>query len=280
MLTRELRRQALSPARVSPSLEALEKQIDADSQAAVARAERLDALGADRDRAYTRSTTKNVIGVIEGSGPHAEETVVIGGHYDHLGRGGLFSGSLACSRTHIHNGADDNASGTAMVLEMARRLGARRDPPPRRVVFMAFSGEERGLLGSQYYVKHPLFPLDSTVMMFNCDMVGRLNDKNELTMIGTGTLAGPRRPGRCPGQVGRPDDQEGRRDDRRVRRQRPPVVLSQGHPGPVRLHGRASRLPPAQRRLGPDQLRRHGADRRLPGAAPARRHPPSPSARR
>ena len=77
-----------------------------------------------------------------------------------------------------------------MVLELARRLGARRDPPPRRVVFIAFSGEEKGLLGSLYYVSHPLFPLSSTVMMINCDMVGRLNTKNELTMIGTGTTPG------------------------------------------------------------------------------------------
>ena len=74
-------------------------------------------------------------------------------------------GSLAFFSNDIHNGADDNASGTAMVVEMARRLGARRDPLPRRVVFMAFSGEERGLLGSQYYVEHPVFPLKSTVMM-------------------------------------------------------------------------------------------------------------------
>ncbi len=131
-----------------------------------------------------------MIGVIEGSGPHSEETVVIGGHYDHLGHGGFFSGSLAVFSRAIHNGADDNASGTSMILELARRIGARRDPPPRRVVFMAFSGEERGLLGSQYYVQNPLFPLASTVMMFNCDMVGRLNDKNELTMIGTGTSPG------------------------------------------------------------------------------------------
>ena len=77
-----------------------------------------------------------------------------------------------------------------MVLEMARRLAARRDPLPRRVVFIAFSGEERGLLGSQYYVEHPLYPLASTVMMINFDMVGRLNGKNELTMIGTGTTPG------------------------------------------------------------------------------------------
>ena len=101
-----------------------------------------------------------MVGVLEGAGPHADETVVIGGHYDHLGHGGMMSGSLAFFSNDIHNGADDNASGTAMVLELARRLGARRDPPPRRVVFIAFSGEERGLLGSQYYVEHPLFPLD------------------------------------------------------------------------------------------------------------------------
>ena len=134
--------------------------------------------------------TKNVVGVLEGAGPHAQETVIIGGHYDHLGRGGMLSGSLAFFSKEIHNGADDNASGTSMVLELARRLGARRDPPPRRVVFMAFSGEERGLLGSQYYVNHPLYPLDQTVMMINCDMVGRLNAQSELTMIGTSTTAG------------------------------------------------------------------------------------------
>ena len=85
------------------------------------------------------------------------------------------SGSLSVFSKDIHNGADDNASGTSMVLELARRLAARRDPLPRRVVFMAFSGEERGLLGSRYYVEHPLIPLDETVMMINCDMVGRLN---------------------------------------------------------------------------------------------------------
>jgi len=134
--------------------------------------------------------TKNVIGVLEGSGPLAEETVVLGGHYDHLGRGGMTSGSLAFFSNDIHNGADDNASGTSMVMELARRMGARPDPPARRVVFMAFSGEERGLLGSQYYVEHPLFPLKSTVMMINCDMVGRLDTKNDLQMVGTGTTAG------------------------------------------------------------------------------------------
>ncbi len=137
-----------------------------------------------------KTETKNVIGVLPGSGPHADETVVIGGHYDHLGHGGLMSGSLSVFSHDIHNGADDNASGTSMVLELARRLAARREPLPRRVVFIAFSGEERGLLGSQYYVEHPLIPLGETVMMINCDMVGRLNSRGELTMVGTGSTQG------------------------------------------------------------------------------------------
>ena len=91
---------------------------------------------------------------------------------------------------NIHNGADDNASGTAMVLEMARRLAKRPDPLPRRVVFMAFSGEEKGLLGSLHYVGHPLYPLAKTVFMVNFDMVGRLNEQDELTLFGTGSTPG------------------------------------------------------------------------------------------
>ncbi len=169
-----------------PSLTELEQQIDQDLKP---RTRELKGVSLSSRITIDRPSieTKNVVGVLEGSGPNAAETVVVGGHYDHLGRGGLMSGSLAFLSSDIHNGADDNASGTAMVLEIARRLAARRDPLPRRVVFIAFSGEERGLLGSQHYVDHPLFPLDSTVMMVNFDMVGRLNDKNELTMIGTGT---------------------------------------------------------------------------------------------
>ena len=135
-------------------------------------------------------TTRNVVGVLDGAGPLADETVVVGAHYDHLGHGGLRSGSLAFLSSDIHNGADDNASGTSMVLELARRLARRPDPLPRRVVFVAFSGEERGLLGSKHYVEHPPFPLAGTVLMTNFDMVGRLNDKNELTLYGTGTTPG------------------------------------------------------------------------------------------
>src|SRR5207248_8313672 len=111
----------------------------------------------------------NVVGVLEGSGPLADETVVVGAHYDHLGHGGLLSGSLAFLSRDIHNGADDNASGTAMVLEMARRLARRPDPLPRRVVFLAFSGEGKGPLGSRHYVEHPLIPFRKTVRMVNSD---------------------------------------------------------------------------------------------------------------
>jgi hypothetical protein len=172
-----------------PALKTLETQIDADLRPR-SRALRGWTLRLKYDIDRMPIETKNVVGVLEGSGPLADETIVVGAHYDHLGHGGLFSGSLALLSKDIHNGADDNASGTAMVLEMARRLARREDPLPRRVVFMAFSGEERGLLGSKYYVEHPLYPLKSTVLMVNFDMVGRLNRESELTIYGTGTSPG------------------------------------------------------------------------------------------
>lgn len=172
-----------------PNLAELEAQIDRDLKP---RSRELNGLSLTSHITVDRPSieTKNVVGVLEGSGPNADETIVVGGHYDHLGRGGMLSGSLAFLSADIHNGADDNASGTAMVLELARRLAARPDAPPRRIVFIAFSGEERGLLGSQHYADNPLFPLDSTVLMFNFDMVGRLDPKGELTMIGTGSSPG------------------------------------------------------------------------------------------
>lgn len=127
----------------------------------------------------------NVCGVIEGEGPHADETIVIGGHYDHLGLGGF--GSRTPDRYgEIHNGADDNATGTAAVMELARRFAQSEKKPSRRLVFIAFSGEERGLLGSYHYVKDPIYPLDKTVAMVNFDMIGWLRN-DDLTIYGTGT---------------------------------------------------------------------------------------------
>ena len=126
----------------------------------------------------------NVIGILEGSDPQLKnEAVIIGAHYDHLGHGG--SGSLAANSTEIHHGADDNASGTTAVIELARQF-AKEKRPKRTLIFMTFGGEEEGLLGSKFYVNNPAWPLEKTVAMINLDMVGRLNE-NKLTVGGIGT---------------------------------------------------------------------------------------------
>jgi hypothetical protein len=117
---------------------------------------------------------KNVIGILPGRDPVLRnQTVVLGAHYDHLGLGGF--GSLDPDSTgKVHNGADDNASGVAGLIQVAARLAA--SPPLRTVVFIGFSGEELGLLGSAYYVKQPIYPVDNTLAMVNLDMVGRLRN--------------------------------------------------------------------------------------------------------
>jgi Zn-dependent M28 family amino/carboxypeptidase len=129
----------------------------------------------------------NVIGLLPGSDPKLkDEAIVIGAHYDHLGRGG--EGSLAPREGDIHHGADDNASGVAGMLELARIFSAQAARPKRTIVFIAFSGEEEGLLGSNYYVNHPIVPLAQTVAMINMDMIGRLKDQ-KLIIGGVGTAA-------------------------------------------------------------------------------------------
>lgn len=130
-------------------------------------------------------TLRNVVATLPGHGKAADEALVVGAHYDHLGRGGW--GSLAARDTDaIHNGADDNASGTAVLLEVARQLASSPEPLQRRVVFVAFSAEELGLIGSRKYVQSPLVPLSQTIGMLNLDMVGRLRG-DKLTVYGTGT---------------------------------------------------------------------------------------------
>lgn len=130
--------------------------------------------------------TSNIIGVIEGEGPNAHETIVVGAHYDHLGDGAYGSRARAKQRGLIHNGADDNATGTAAVMELARRFAARDKKPGRRIVFICFTAEEMGLLGAYHYVQNPTFPLDDTVAMINFDMIGWLRDDN-LTLYGWNT---------------------------------------------------------------------------------------------
>ena len=131
-----------------------------------------------------RREARNVAALLPGSDPHGGQTLVIGAHYDHLGLGG--AGSLSPNAVgEVHNGADDNASGTAVLIEAARELVAG----PRfaqNVLFIAFTGEERGLWGSAHYMESPLRPLDGTIAMLNLDMVGRVSD-DLLTVFGTGT---------------------------------------------------------------------------------------------
>ncbi len=131
-------------------------------------------------------TGYNVIGILAGTDPKLKnEAFVIGAHYDHLGHGG--EGSLALNSKEIHHGADDNASGVAAIIEMARQFSRERKNK-RTIIFIAFSGEEEGLLGSKYYVNNPVFPIESTVAMINLDMVGRLHD-DKLTIGGIGTAS-------------------------------------------------------------------------------------------
>ncbi|HHG83654.1 MAG TPA: M28 family peptidase, partial [Bacteroidetes bacterium] len=129
-----------------------------------------------------RRTGHNVVAKMDHGAPY---TIVIGAHFDHLGMG--TEGSLYRGEPAVHNGADDNASGTAMLIELAHSLN---DQPYKRFnyVFIAFSGEERGLLGSNYFCKNPSIDLDKVSCMINFDMVGRLDKtKNTLGINGVGT---------------------------------------------------------------------------------------------
>ncbi len=129
----------------------------------------------------------NVVGILEGSDSKLKhEVIVIGAHYDHLGRGG--QGSLASREGEIHHGADDNASGIAGLLELARMFAEERKSVRRTIIFIAFSGEEEGLLGSSYYVRNPALPLVQTIAMINLDMIGRMKE-NKLMVGGVGTSA-------------------------------------------------------------------------------------------
>jgi hypothetical protein len=129
------------------------------------------------------SATRNVVAIIPGTSPALKgEVVVVGAHYDHLGAGGF--GALDTT-TAVHNGADDNASGTAALLEIGRLLANRR--PSRTIVLVAFSGEELGTLGSSYFVQHAVpLPIDSLYAMLNLDMVGRLRNAR-LIALGAAT---------------------------------------------------------------------------------------------
>lgn len=147
---------------------------------------------ANVDLQLTSVKTQNVVGLMEGSDPVLKnQVIVVGAHYDHLGMGGPGSGSRKPDTSAVHNGADDNASGVAAVIELARTLYLRKASLKRSVLFVAFSAEEMGLLGSSWFTSHPLTDLNNIDLMINFDMVGRMNtDKPVVAIGGTGTFLG------------------------------------------------------------------------------------------
>jgi len=154
-----------------PSLDQLQRQIDKERRNA---STPLSGVRVSGTVAYKSNDllARNVIGVLPGMGPRAGEYVVIGAHYDHVG----------VRRGRIYNGADDNASGTAGVIELARAL-SRTPYRDRSVICMTFSGEEIGLLGSQHFVDDPTVDHDSITAMINMDMIGRLTPDDEANML-------------------------------------------------------------------------------------------------
>lgn len=143
------------------------------------------------DLQLNKQLTQNVYGILEGSDASLKnEYIIIGAHYDHLGFGGPGSGSRMPDTVVVHNGADDNASGVAGLIEMAQKLYAEKNKLKRSVIFVAFSAEELGLLGSKYFAKN--LPVKTTQIkaMVNFDMIGRLQTTDPYILIsGTGTSA-------------------------------------------------------------------------------------------
>jgi hypothetical protein len=179
-----LRRDEMKPLLDASGLEAVAREIDRDLMprsrplpgATVRYVERLS---------LNRKTVGNVVGILPGSDPsRAAEAVVIGGHYDHVGLGGRNSAAPELTG-EIHNGADDNASGTASIIEIAREAVQQRARFPRTLVFIAFAAEERGLIGSERYVRDAAFPIDRTIAMLNLDMVGRSRGSVDVSGIET-----------------------------------------------------------------------------------------------
>ena len=126
----------------------------------------------------------NVVAILPGADRRLRgQNIVIGAHFDHLGVG-RFGDPNPDTVATLHNGADDNASGTADVLEIARLLSAARPRPARTIVFVLFDAEEEGSLGSAWYANHPAVSLDSTLAMVNLDMVGRLQANRRLLALG------------------------------------------------------------------------------------------------
>ncbi|MEW6144947.1 MAG: M28 family peptidase [Thermodesulfobacteriota bacterium] len=138
------------------------------------------------DLVTVRGESSNVLGFLPGSDPVLKnQVVVIGAHYDHLGRGQNYSDPRP-GKGRVYNGADDNASGVSGLLELGEYFARSTHRLKRSLLFIAFSGEEIGLLGSSFYIEHPAIPAENTVAMINMDMIGRLRE-NKLTVLGVGS---------------------------------------------------------------------------------------------
>lgn len=131
-------------------------------------------------------STQNVIAVLKSDDKtYGNQYIVVGAHFDHLGMGGY--GSRTPDTIAVHNGADDNASGVASLIVLAKNLANCKTKPRRSIIFIAFSGEEMGLLGSNYFVNNPTVDINDIKLMINMDMIGRLEDTGNLSILGTGT---------------------------------------------------------------------------------------------
>ncbi len=145
-------------------------------------------LTAKTDLVITKGKTQNIIGYIEGSDPKLkEEYIVLGAHYDHLGKGGVNSSSRMPDTIAIHHGADDNASGVAAMIEVAKSFSILKTKPKRSILFVAFGAEELGLVGSKYFFKDKLVDTKNITAMINLDMIGRMRQDKLLSVGGTGT---------------------------------------------------------------------------------------------
>jgi len=183
MITRKTANAILSQAG-SEDLKSLQEKIDATGAPASRPLEGVSISG-NVHIERVKKQVKNVVGLLPGKGRHKDEYIVIGAHYDHLGRGE--TGSIPGARNQIHNGADDNGSGTVAIIELANLL--RGQSFDRSILFVAFTGEEQGLLGSDQFVKECPVPLEKIQCMINLDMVGRVKD-DTLLVGGAGTAEG------------------------------------------------------------------------------------------
>lgn len=156
----------------------------ADSQVTVAGVNDSNLPARNGSQAQKPDRLKNVIGLLRGSDPVLKDTyVILSAHYDHIGIGNAVNGDS------IYNGANDDGSGTVSVIEIAAALATLKQRPKRSLVFIAWFGEEKGLVGSKYYGRHPVFPLEKTVALINLEQVGR-TDSSEGPQVNNVSMTG------------------------------------------------------------------------------------------